>query len=362
MEITGYEIRHFAVPLDRSIGDSQIDPIDNYELAYLELETDVGLTGIGIDGVNFGGDVPLLQGYLATQFNPLGEDLCGKAPAALLHRQSRGRGGQYGDSQFTRMIDFALWDLVAKHHDLPLYELLGASEAHVDAYASGLAFHHDSEATRRIYQQFADRGFVDAKVKVGFDTIEEDIERLQLVDEVFDGCRRLMADANEAFSPKEAIRRVRAYADAGFDLYWIEDPATRTDIEGVQRVADALTDTHLNGGEYVDLVGKRELLEARAVDILNVHGISSGQAAATIAHTYGVPLSVGNTPADLGAHIAAALPECRFVESSMSSVTDLLSDGIEFNNGQAILPKTPGHGIALDESVATQYEQQVDAT
>jgi len=357
MEITDYTVRHFVIPLERSIGDSQIDPIERYELAYLELQTDSGHTGIGIDGVNFGGDITLPEGYLDAQFEPRGEALIGASPAAVLHRQSRGRGGQYGSGQFDRLVDFALWDLVAKRHELPLYELLGGDEPRVDAYASALAFHHDAETTRRIYEQFVDRGFVDAKVKIGFDTVEEDIERLQLVDDVFDGCRRLMIDANEAFSPKEAIRRGRAYADAGFDLYWFEDPVTRTDIEGVRRVTDALVDTHLNGGEYVDLVGKRELLEARAVDTLNVHSISGGRAAATIAHTYGVPLSVGNTPGDLGAHLAAALPECLAVEHSMSPVNALFDGGVAFENGDAVLPDTPGHGLTLDEETAEAYER-----
>ena len=357
MEITDYTLRHFVFPLDRSIGDSQIEPIERYELAYLELRTDSGHTGIGVDGVNFGGDVTLPEGHLDAQFGPRGETLVGASPAAVLHRQSRGRGGQYGSGRFHRLVDFALWDLVAKQHDLPLYEFLGGTEPRADAYASALAFHHDAETTRRIYERFADRGFVDAKVKIGFETLKEDIDRLRLVDDVFDGCRRLMIDANEAFSPKEAIRRARAYADAGFDLYWIEDPVARTDVEGVRRVADALLDTHLNGGEYVDLVGKRELLEARAVDTLNVHSISGGRAAATIAHTHGVPLSVGNTPADLGAHLAAALPECLAVEYSMSSVNTLFDGGIAFEDGDAVLPDTPGHGLELEEQTAEAYER-----
>jgi L-alanine-DL-glutamate epimerase-like enolase superfamily enzyme len=357
MEITSYDIRHFDLPRERTIGDSQIEPIGRHEVGYLELETDVDITGVGVDTVNFGGDVPLPSGHLAAQFEPLGNELKGRNPASALHQQSRGRGGEYGAGQFDRMVDFALWDLVAKYHEIPLYELLGASEGRVDAYASGLAFHHDDSKVREIYERFSELGFTDAKVKVGFESVEEDIERIELVDEVLDGCRRLMVDANEAFAPKQAIRRVRAYRDAGFDIYWIEDPVARTNIQGILQVAEALPDTYMNVGEYVDLAGKRRLLESGAVDILNVHGVSSGREAATMAHTYGAPLSVGNTPVDLGAHVAAALPECGVVEYSMSAPDILFSGGVEFEDGQAVLPERPGHGLTLDDDSAPEYER-----
>ena len=49
----------------------------------------------------------------------------------------------------------------------------------------------------------------------------------------------LMADANEAWSPKEAIRRLHAFQDAGIDLLWIEDPCLRDDIDGLRSISHA---------------------------------------------------------------------------------------------------------------------------
>jgi len=89
--------------------------------------------------------------------------------------------------------------------------------------------------------------------------------------------------------------------------------------------------------------------------VCNVHGITSGREAAAIAHTFGTPLSVGNTPAEVGAHVAAALPECLFVEYSMLRLDAVVSTEIRFEDGVAVLPETPGHGVSLDESAAEAY-------
>lgn len=358
MRIVDYDLRKLVVPLDRPIGDSQIDPVDTFGVAYLEVRTDTGERGIGFESVNNEGSAILPPDALFAAFEPVGNELLDRSPFALRNRMERPRGGNYGTGRFDRLIDIALWDLCAKHADMPLYEFMGGESPRVPAYASGLAFAHDDGTTRGIYERFASLGFSAVKVKVGYPTVEEDLARLRLVRDVMGEDCRFMIDANEAFSPKEAIRRVGAYREAGFDVYWFEDPTFRDDVAGIERVVEGLPGTHVNTGEYVGLEGKRELLERGAADVLNVHGLTTARAAATLAGAYGVPVSVGNTPCEIGVHAAASLPEVVTMEYSMLGWRELLRDPVAFEDGYAIAPDGPGHGLAFADEAFERYEQR----
>jgi L-alanine-DL-glutamate epimerase-like enolase superfamily enzyme len=268
MRITDYRIQKLIASCDPPISDSQTDD-QQYGIAYLELDSETGDIGIGFGGVS--PSTP--QEVLERRFERVGEELVGESPFHLVARMQRSRGGDYPPSEhggFGRAVDFALWDLCGKHLDMPLYELLGGEDPRVPAYASGLLFTVDDREVRRRYEEYADRGFNAAKVKVGYPTIEEDIDRIELVRDAMDGDITLTLDANEAFSPKEAIRRAHAYRDAGLDVYWFEDPVIRADVDGIRRVAESVPFALINTGEYVNVEGKRELLENGACDLLNI--------------------------------------------------------------------------------------------
>lgn len=246
-----------------------------------------------------------------------------------------------------------MWDLQGKITGLPLYALLGGSDRRVPAYASGLEFHLDDDHVVDFYRRARSDGFSAFKVKVGHPELDWDIRRLQLVRAtVGDECR-LMADANEAWSPKEAIRRLHAFEDAGVPLYWIEDPCLRDDVDGLRAISRAAPRVLVNAGEYLDLSGKRRLLEHGAVDVLNVHGsINDAMTAGWMAAERGIPMSVGNTNFEIGVHVAAALPEVSYVEYSYLPYEHLLQSPVEFHGGFASAPDRPGHGLQLsDEAV-----------
>lgn len=347
MHITSHQLRALSVPLDRSIGDSQIDPLDRFRVVILELVADTGEVGIGFDTI----ETPL-----ETVAKTLEETVIGASPFAVRNCLARPRGGNYGARPFDRLVDVAVWDLCGKHLDLPLYELMGGTNPRVPAYASGLAYHHDDETTREIYESFRDGGFNAAKVKVGYPTVEDDLERLMLVREVMGENCQLLIDANEAFSPKEAIRRTRRYRRAGFDIFWFEDPILRSDRAGIRRVAEALPETHINVGEYVGIEEKRALLERGACDVLHVHGYSDGRQGATLAAAYGVPVAFGNTPGEFAVHAAAALPEVTYLEYAALGWDRLLSESVPFEDGTAMAPDRPGHGLKIADSAVDLYE------
>ena len=356
MIISAFRITRFAFPRDRVIGDSQVR-IAECHVAALELIADDGTTGLG---------------FLLNLFHPLPDraelervfriecfpGLLGQPPAGLIHRVTRPRGGNnratsYG---FGEAIDQALWDLAAKQAGLPLYRYLGGISPRVRAYASGLDFNLSDDDYVSFFRQARALGFDAFKIKVGHPDLAWDLKRLRLLDEAVGPGATVMVDANEAWTPKEAIRRLHAYRDAGHDILWIEDPCLRDDFEGLRQVGEAVPFTHLNTGEYLDLGGKRRLIEARAVDILNVHGKPSDvMRAGWMAAERGIRVSLGNTFLEIGVHMAAALPEVDWLEYSFQNYNHLAAAPVRFDAGWAMAPDRPGHGMDLSDNARRDH-------
>jgi L-alanine-DL-glutamate epimerase-like enolase superfamily enzyme len=239
---------------------------------------------------------------------------------------------------------------------LPLYRLLGGTKNRVRAYASGLDLHLTSTQLHDFFAYAVKQGYTAFKVKVGHPDLTWDVARLRDVLSVVGSEATLMVDANEAWSPKEAIRALHTYRDAGINIFWVEDPCLRDDYEGLARVCAEVPFTFVNAGEYLDLRGKRQLLEHRSVEILNVHGrVSQVMHAAWLASEYGIPLSLGNTTCEIGVHLATALPEVEWVENSMLGWDVLVAEPIKFENGYAMAPDRPGHGLTISEAARAEF-------
>ena len=352
--LASYRLTRYQFPRSRIIGDWQVR-IDTHHIGTLELEDDEGRSGLGFFGALLFPLPPLaeLERVFATEVWP---GLQGQSPFALTNRLARPRGGNIRSHPFSQAVNQALWDLQGKALGLPLYRLLGGTTNRVRAYASGLDFHLPTGEACDFFARAAGRGFGAFKVKVGHPDLAWDLDRLTAIAQVVGPGATLMVDANEAWSPKEAIRRAHAYRDAGFDIYWIEDPCLRDDFAGLARVAQEVPFSHINSGEYLDLRGKRALLEHRAVDILNVHGnVSDTMQAAWLAAEYGIPVSLGNTPFEVGVHLACALPEARWLEYSFHDYEHLLEEPIAFEEGYAVAPDRPGHGLTLSGAARREY-------
>jgi len=354
--ISSARITRFSFPRNRVIGDSQVRA-EHVQLGVLELETSDGFVGTGFFQ-NLFHPLPA-ESELVRQFEETAmPGLKGAIPAVLLNRLSRPRGGNNRalPMNFGEAINQALWDLHAQQLGLPLFRLLGATRDKVPAYASGLDFHLSDEDYVAFFGGAKAKGFGAFKIKVGHPDVKWDLNRLKLLEEAVGPGATIMVDANEAWTPKEAIRRLHIYRDAGHDIYWIEDPCIRDDYEGLRQVGEAVPFAHLNTGEYLSLHEKRLLIEGRAVDILNVHGtVSDVMKAAWLAAEYGVEISLGNTTMEIGVHAACALPECRWLEYSFQDNDFVLETPIRIEAGWAHAPDRPGHGLKLSDMARKEF-------
>lgn len=352
MRITDFRITRIQFPRDRVIGDSQVRT-DMVSIAALELIDQTGRSGLGFMQSLF---TPIAaQAELERLFlQDVWPGLDGQHPAGLVHRITRPRGGNLRPLALPahEAVQVALWDLLGKQLGLPLWQLLGGDAPNpVPAYASGLDFHLSDDEFCDLFARADAQGYSTFKIKVGHPVFERDLHRLALLRKTVRKGAQIMVDANEAWGAKEAVVKVTAVRDAGFDLVWVEDPILRHDFEGLRLLRQSLPFTQVNSGEYLDASGKLALMKAGGTDILNVHGqISDVMRIAWVAAEWGVPVSLGNTFLEVGVHLALALPEVRWLEYSFQNFDHLVDRTLSIRDGLVDIPAAPGHGLTLSEA------------
>jgi L-alanine-DL-glutamate epimerase-like enolase superfamily enzyme len=126
-------------------------------------------------------------------------------------------------------VSIACHDLAAKRADLPLYQYWGLDPADSldSSYTIGI---DDTETMREKTQQAVEAGYSTLKVKLGTPRDEELLSTVRAA--APDATIRV--DANEAWSPREAVRNVEWVADYGVEF--VEQPVPAENPEGLQFV------------------------------------------------------------------------------------------------------------------------------
>ena len=225
------------VPLTRPVGTS-IHQIESVGCVLVTVRTADGVTGEGfcftIDGARIRAFDEMVNGL--AQF-AIGRSVF---EAGRIWADVWGAINPTGHKGVTvagfSAIDTAVWDAAAKTVGLPLHRMWGAVTDRVDAYASaGFWLSDSTETLVGEAQRFTEMGFRAVKIRVGHD-LPTDLERIRTVQsELGDGIA-IYTDANQAFEPKEAIRRGLALADAG--VTWFEEPVAAGDFAGHAMVRD----------------------------------------------------------------------------------------------------------------------------
>ncbi|MGW4618543.1 mandelate racemase/muconate lactonizing enzyme family protein [Streptomyces sp. NPDC004592] len=347
MKITGYRSLNTVHDWGRITGDvNGVQPGHATPVPVLIIETDTGIEGVGL-----GSHADIARVFPAIE----GDDP--RSVVALYDRMLDWvfKAGHSGSTFGTiGAVDMALWDIKAKAADEPLWRTLGARERFVPGYASGLEYGLTDDELADLYGRFADRGFKAGKLKGGRD-LDRDLPRLEIMRDILSRNSRrpaLMFDANESWNHAQAARYVAAI-EQRMDLTWVEEPLRRWDAAGMAALRGKVRAAIASGENLTGLEQYRPLLDANAVDIVqvgNVWGITHFLRVATLAHAHDLPVSPVAYNANPVAHAAAAVPNHLAFE-----VQDLLFPvGLDvdqqFDDGGIVLGDRPGIGIVVDES------------
>ena len=319
--------KHLVFDLDDRFWNSQQRWVKK-NIVLVFLETDNGLLGVG-EGWTGGGSPHAL---IKTIDDDLAPRVIGKDPRH--HNrifadvwQTTSISARRGIvSAAISAVDMALWDLVGKLFQTPVYQLLGIFSDKVPCYASAGLYGKgkDQNALADEMLGYLNQGFSDVKMKVGGLPLDQDLERVKAVREAIGPSSRLMVDANYTLNVSQSLKMAKAFEP--YDIYWLEAPVSPDDLPGQAKV-NALSPIPICGNETETGVDRfRELITHRAVefvqfDIAACGGISEGRRIAELAAAFHLPctLHASSTGILLAAtlHLAASLSNLDSVEFHM---------------------------------------------
>ena len=312
------------------------------------IDTNVGLTGLGLGSPAARPHVEHLAGVLVDA-DPRGVRGLWKRMADAVFK-----GGIVGPvAGGLAALDMALWDLKAKANNEPLWRTLGSATPRVRAYASGLDMPLSDDELRLFYERMADQGVSAGKLKGGADP-DDDMRRLGIMRDALTKSGKavdIMLDVNEHWTPKQAIRRVRAI-ERSYDLTWIEEPARRWDAAGLKQVSLAVN-AAVASGENLHYPGEfLPLLEKHAIDVVQVGigtaGLTGAMIVADMAYGVERPIAGMNSPGNVFAHVAAAMPNHAMLEVLAAGEDAIFDIDITLEDGWLVLGERPGLGIEFD--------------
>ena len=399
-------------------GSDAMNPDPDYSAAYCVLHTSEGPEGHGMTfTIGRGNDL------CVAAISQLGQQLIGLELTDLRSQMGPLWKKITGDSQFRWLgpekgvvhlaaaaLINALWDLLAKQEELPLWRLLSTMSGeelydlvdwnylsdvvskeeiitHLNATAktadtritvlekSGYPAYttsagwlgYSDEKMRELLQEAVDAGWTTFKMKVGSD-LDDDKRRARLIREFIGQDGQLMMDANQVWGVNEAIRWMRELSE--FNPGWIEEPTSPDDILGHAKIARALAPIPVATGEHChNAVMFKQFMEAGGLSICQLDSCRL----ASINEIIGVLILAWKFDIPVCPH-AGGVGLCEYVQhismfdyTRVSCSTDgrvieyvdhlheHFKDPVRLVNGRYAAPEVPGYSIEMHLETLSQY-------
>jgi L-alanine-DL-glutamate epimerase-like enolase superfamily enzyme len=335
--------------------------------AITEIYSDQGLVGIG-PAVN------------PAAVQPLKEFLAGKDPfdvnrhMAVLYAGGRESGVRLPGGARPVGIEIALWDLIGKAANQPLYKLWGGTRDRIVPYSSMFRL-GPAEARAETALQLKAQGWKAIKLKSHYATMKEDVAQIEAVRRACGPDFIITTDANKAgfsvafegargvpWSFKRALDTAKEFER--LDVFWLEEPLPRFDFDRLAEL-NRLTTVNLAGGEEQNpgVHEFRWLLEKGCFDVIqpeiDVQGPAVLQKVAVIAESMEkmiVPhLGDGRLSTVCDMHLVATWPNAPLLEVGNEVPEGAYEHGYAVfekpimltKDGYFDLPQEPGLGVSI---------------
>jgi len=309
----------------------------------LRIKTDAGITGWASS--SFGaveGGPKVLRAIFEEEVKPL---ILNQDPAfprkirALLH-QGLQYQGLTGITQFAiAATDIAIWDILGKHANLPVWRMIGAMRDRMPVYSMcGWYYDNDDDLSQfkaEIEKALA-HGYRAIKIKTGKYSMADDERRIRLAQDLAGKDRRVMLDANQVFSRNEALRRGHLYQQ--MSVFWYEEPLPPQDMAGYAELADKLEIRLATGENLYTKYQFNDLIQRKGADIVQpdnrrAGGVTEWLEIAAIADAAGLQLA-SHGGGDVNMNMLCAIPNAIYMETGGPQPRMI--------NGEVTAPEVPG--------------------
>lgn len=382
MKITDVSIFTVTLPRRREhkwtgIGEEGV----GYRYAIIKLMTDEGIIGYGeapakprlAGGRGGHGETAkttehIIRDYLLPTIE--GED---PFNIELIHDKMNKRVGGYFYAKAA--IDIALYDIMGKAKDLPVYQLLGGAYRKIVPICHSLGLMEVEKAVDEAIIAVKE-GAKHIKIKVGIDPIR-DIDIVQKVRKAVGPRISIAVDANQGYSsPKAAIRIIKELEPS--NIVYMEQPVKG--LYQMRRVTHAV-DTPIMADESIwTPEDALEIAMLEAADLISIYVAKSGglfpaRQVAHVAQAAGISCNV-NSSVEFGVGNAASLHLIASAKNidlpALVPVTnikgreqvevvnkfyldDIIREPFDYDDGYLRIPEGPGLGIEIDEEKLHKY-------
>jgi len=321
---------------------------------FVRLRTEDGVTGVG-EASPYSAVTSETQQTDVAMGRTLAELVHGRDPFTLTKIVDDMDALSPNNPSIKAAFEMALWDICGKIAGQPICCLLGRYR---DSFETDKTIFIDTpavmaEAALGVVRE----GFRTIKVKVG-ESPQKDIERLRAVREAVGNDIALRIDANQGWSPAEAVRCLR-----GIEKYQIqacEQPVPYWDLEGLKYVREhapmpIMADESVHSPHDAIEVIRREAVDMINIKLMKTGGILNAVRVAQIADAADLKCMLGSmTESSLAltaaAHVVASQKNIVYadLDSFLSNASNPIIGGMEIQQGVVHLPLAPGLGLDID--------------
>ena len=363
----------------------------------LKIVTRSGVTGIGDATLN--GRELAVASYLKEHLVP---NLIGRDAGRIEDIWQffyRGAYWRRGPVTMTAIaaVDVALWDILGKMSNQPLYQMLGGRSregALVYGHANGKDIDEASEEVGKYIAQGykavrAQCGVPGIKKAYGISSLKNAYEPaeselpaetvwatpkyLAIVPKLFERLRNdhgpdieLLHDVHHRLSPIEAARLARDLEP--YRLFWLEDSTPAENQKGFELIRKHSVTPLAVGEVFNSIWDCKHLIENQLIDYIRttiVHGggITHVRRIADFAALHGVRTGFHGatdlSPVCMGAalHFDTWVPNFGIQEymKHAPETDEVFPHDYTFREGRLYCGETPGHGVTIDEKLAAKY-------
>lgn len=366
MRIASIETRRYRCPLDPPFSAAW----DPKLRAHQDATVVIVRSDDGVEGYASGDGVPdceLLED-LVVGLDPMGTEVVhGILETVDLHH---GRNWT---------LEVAIWDLVGRVHDRPLWQVLGGRQDRILAYASSGELVSADERVRRCVA-LRDAGIRAVKLRLHSVDWRIDLPVIEAVRDAVGTDLEIMVDANQGWrmpgdlTPRWNRETAKEFACEleRLDVYWLEEPLDTDDVEGYAELARTAS-LRIAAGEMVRSEAEaRDLVLRGGVDVIQPDvvlsgGIGGARRVAALADSEGRTWSPHTWSNGYGLlanlHAALAFSTCPFLEVpfdppawSAERRDWLLPVTLQIaEDGTIRPPDGPGLGVVPDFDALNQY-------
>ena len=367
MKITNIELSHISIPFAQPYKLSKTyGTLHEAHAVIFRIFTDEGIVGLGeADPMSpFTAETP--ASVMTVTRDMMAPHLIGRDPKQIAMVEATLDDVVEGNLTARGAVNMALYDIIGKANDLPVYALLGGQRRSQLPLLFGVGSGTPEETVAVIQTQTA-TGCRCFMIKMGALPIAAEIKRVMAIEKQFGDEISIIIDANQGWEVAEAIEFIDGIRDCHADL--IEQPVKRGETEGLKRIHEH-SSFLLSADESVTTVNDAaRLIREKAVDVFSIKiskngGLDKSRQIAQMADGFGLKCLM-NSMLEFGISQAASLQlGCtlsNLLDSghAYGSVLRMSDDVTDFdrNISQAVVtvPSASGLGVAVDEEKLKKY-------